>query len=103
MLRHFHAGLTKSHMIRRAWLQRSLMGLGAIATPSPTSSRSGLTGVEPFGDVITVTAYGARGDGIADDHRPIQLDLAEAEQRSARGRVPLPGGLYSVGARLLLP
>jgi len=64
--------------------------------------RSAPTPVEGFGDVITVTTYGARGDGIADDRRAIQLAIDEAGKRPSGGVVVFPAGTFPVSAPVLL-
>src|SRR6266566_6630255 len=87
-------------MLRRDWLLRTLGGMGgALATPKEAvpAAKHLLDG---FTDVINVAMYGARGDGVTDDHRAVQLALDDAAKRPTGGVVTFPSGVYALGAPL---
>ncbi|WP_288937912.1 hypothetical protein [uncultured Sphingomonas sp.] len=86
--------------------RRQLLGAGAVGLTAFGAS-AGLSGAlegvaaqePPPGSVISVTAFGARGDGTGDDGDALRRALAWASDRHAKtaGATPrlyVPGGIY---------
>jgi len=99
---------SNDQLTRRKWLRTSAMTAGAVGMFSAQRSAGAGQGMdETDPGIFNITAFGARGDGIADDSDAIQkaIDAAGNFSRghaSKGGIVYLPAGAYVVSKTLLV-
>lgn len=86
---------------RRRLLGAGAVGLTALGTSAALSSALEASAVQepPAGSVVSVTSFGARGDGTGDDGDALRRALAWATERhgktsGATPRLYVPGGIY---------
>lgn len=99
---------SKLQLTRRDWIRRSAIATGAaslFAAPKPSVAGSVSDKDDPA--IFNVVAFGAKGDGVADDTDAIQRAI-DAAGNYARGKVSkggvvyLPAGVYLVSRTLLV-
>ncbi len=95
-------------LTRRKWLHTSVVTVGAVGLFSAQEpARAGLTMDESDPGIFNVTAFGAKGDGVADDTDALQRTI-DAAGNFSRGHtnkggiVYLPAGAYLVSKTLLV-
>ena len=94
-------------LTRRKWLRTSAITASAVGLFSAQrSAGAGQALDESDPGIFNVAAYGARGDGMADDTEAIQKAIDAAGnfsrgQASKGGIVYLPAGAYLVAKTLL--
>jgi len=81
--------------------RRELLG-SALAIPALTNCGKASTAVDPPGAerTIDVWAFGARGDGVADDRAPIQAAIDQVA-RAGGGTVIIPEGRFLLASALI--
>ncbi len=77
-------------------------GLGLFGASLSASARAAEASAVPFPQFLDVRAFGAMGDGAADDTAAFQTALNEAHQAGGGG-VMVPPGRYLIGGHLDVP
>jgi len=91
---------------RRGWLRSTALAAGvagSVAAVRPAAAAPAIDNNDP--GVVNVLAYGAKGDGIADDTEAIQRAINDAQNysrgnASKGGVVFLPAGVFKVSKTL---